>query len=249
MCTRNILVGVLDSRVNHGRQMRVEPAHFSQPCPRVYSATSACISDPSSFRVPTIYAASSSESPAADAKSRNLPEPGPDELWYFAFGANMNKSVLKRRGINPKIMVPATMPSKRLVFHHRGGYSSLIDLNPPNGSPNRDPGGHDGGSPADKENSQPSVPAAHGVLELLTRAEWDALREVEMGYLVRQDGQCVTYDKQAVQASWFETSWVGDRVRILIVTVPSPLVRVLHCQPSSSTLLIQYPNLIILSSL
>lgn len=45
----------------------------------------------------------------------------PPELWYFAYGANMDRATLvDRRGIRPSAVIPATLDGYELVFDQKG---------------------------------------------------------------------------------------------------------------------------------
>jgi hypothetical protein len=41
--------------------------------------------------------------------------------YYFAFGANVNKAVLRRRNLQPLQSIPGTVHNYKLLFNHVGG--------------------------------------------------------------------------------------------------------------------------------
>lgn len=45
---------------------------------------------------------------------------GDDAVWYFAYGANMSRRVLDRRGLRPLSCEPARLDGYRLRFSHPG---------------------------------------------------------------------------------------------------------------------------------
>jgi sulfite reductase (NADPH) flavoprotein alpha-component len=79
-------------------------------------------------------------------------------LWYFAYGANMSRRVLARRGLAPRSSEPARLDGYRLRFSHAG----LIALEPAFANLEPDPRG-----------------AVHGALHLLAREDMDRLDRIE----------------------------------------------------------------------
>eukprot|EP00798_Chlamydomonas_sp_ICE-L_P006794 gene6794-30762_t len=89
------------------------------PATRVLPATSQ---PPASIQPP----AASVPPPTSQPPATNVPPPAsPGYLWYFTFGANLNKAVLKRRMISPKVTLPALVRDRQLEFCHSGGYATL----------------------------------------------------------------------------------------------------------------------------
>ena len=91
---------------------------------------------------------------------------------YFAYGANMNRAVLAKRGVKPLDISPAKLldPSLALCFQHRGGFGTLKAA----------PG------PSDCEQSCCIPGLVHGTVMRVDAAGWTALRGFETGYTVQQ---------------------------------------------------------------
>lgn len=81
-----------------------------------------------------------------------------DTLWYFAYGANMSRRVLDRRGLSPLSSEPARLDGYRLRFSHRG----VLPIEPAFANIEAHPGG-----------------AVHGALYRLRRDEMLRLDRVE----------------------------------------------------------------------
>jgi hypothetical protein len=91
------------------------------------------------------------------------------ETLYFAYGANLALSTLKRRGVTPISRSPAVVvdPGVCLVFKHRGGYGSLAQL---------------ASLPEQAAKFPPYTGQAHGVVYQLSNADLKALAKFEGGY-------------------------------------------------------------------
>jgi hypothetical protein len=75
---------------------------------------------------------------ATQATSQPLPPTHPQHVWYFAYGSNMNPSVLTgRRKVTPKQSLPVFAPSHKLSFGMLGfpyvepGFATVEPLGPP----------------------------------------------------------------------------------------------------------------------
>ncbi|KAK3253794.1 hypothetical protein CYMTET_36968 [Cymbomonas tetramitiformis] len=77
---------------------------------------------------------------------------GEDDVWYFAYGANMSPSCLRKRGVHPLEIVAVKCPTLQLTFNHRGAFGNLIPLDDPTEDGPRG------------ENQRARVPCAHGAL-------------------------------------------------------------------------------------
>ena len=90
---------------------------------------------------------------------------------YFAYGANMNRAVLAKRGVKPLDICPAKLldPSLALCFQHRSGFGTLKAA----------PG------PSDCEHSCCIHGPVHGTVMRMNAAGWTALRGFETGYTVQ----------------------------------------------------------------
>jgi hypothetical protein len=93
------------------------------------------------------------------------------EVFYFSYGANLSLSTLKRRAVAPTSRSPAFVrdPAVRLVFKHRGGYSTLQQLD---------------AQAAQQGRYRPYMEHVHGVVYALTTADLQALAKKEGGYQV-----------------------------------------------------------------
>ena len=91
---------------------------------------------------------------------------------YFAYGANMNRAVLAKRGVEPLDISPAKLldPSLALCFQHRGGFGTLKAA----------PGS------SDCEHSCCIHGPVHGTVMQIDAAGWTALRGFETGYTLQQ---------------------------------------------------------------
>ena len=107
------------------------------------------------------------------------PAGAPAGAPYFAYGANLSPSVLRRRGLAaaPEAGVPAVCPGRRLCFDHRCGYGNLVE------------GAAGGGG-------------AHGVVYRLSAEDWERLEAAEDGYLL-ESVDLQTYDGGALLARAF----------------------------------------------
>lgn len=111
------------------------------------------------------------------------------ETLYFAYGANLALSTLKRRGVTPISRSPAVVvdPGVCLVFKHRGGYGSLAQL---------------ASLPEQAAKFPPYTGQAHGVVYQLSNADLKALSKFEGGYQLT-DIEVETYDGWRVHARTF----------------------------------------------
>ena len=91
---------------------------------------------------------------------------------YFAYGANMNRAVLAKRGVKPLAISPAKLldPSLALCFQHRGGFGTLTAAL----------------CPSDCEHLCCIDGPVHGMAMQVDAAGWTALRDFETGYTVQQ---------------------------------------------------------------
>lgn len=126
------------------------------------------------------------------AQEITLPDPGtpfaevePGCVFHFAYGANMNYSTLSKRGCKIQSRDAAVLadPAMKLLFQHRGGYSTVQRSHAPSLYPT-------------------FRSHVHGVLYKLTREEMDKLKRKEGGYAL-QDMEVVTYDGRRVMAKVF----------------------------------------------
>ncbi|GAB4816596.1 hypothetical protein N2152v2_003642 [Parachlorella kessleri] len=124
---------------------------------------------------------------------------GPANLWYFAFGSNMNKSVFEgRRMIKPAESAPAVLPGYRLCFSCPGlpyrepAFASVEPI------PANDDDGHNG--------AQQEAPEVHGVVHRITPRQWQHIQETEGAAGHSEFGYGAvsvpvrTYDGRTVQA-------------------------------------------------
>lgn len=90
----------------------------------------------------------------------------PHVRYYFAYGANMNNDVLRRRGVQLLDWLPARVASAStwLAFSHRAGYATLLEC--PHGPPT---------GPA-------AVQQPYGRLCLLSDRDFQKLARAETGY-------------------------------------------------------------------
>ncbi|KAF6263169.1 hypothetical protein COO60DRAFT_511779 [Scenedesmus sp. NREL 46B-D3] len=185
---------------------RISPRHFIAPVRR------SSIPDRSAQRL-------SSSTAAAGMSSRNRLEVlKPDEVYYFAFGSNMNPAVLTgRRLVQPSQSLPCSLPTHRLSFGVQGmpysepGFATVVEIpqqeqqqqrqqQPP--QPQRQQV-----RPLQKQQQQQQQqpPCAHGVVHRITRLEWAYVKASEgvgsrsIGYQV-VPVQCHLYDGSVVQA-------------------------------------------------
>jgi hypothetical protein len=114
------------------------------------------------------------------------------EVFYFSYGANLSLSTLKRRAVTPTSRSPAFVrdPAVRLVFKHRGGYSTLQQLD---------------AQAAQQVRYRPYMQHVHGVVYALSTADLQALAKKEGGYQL-VDIQVETYDGFTVTAKTFVSS-------------------------------------------
>jgi len=110
-----------------------------------------------------------------------------ERVWYFAYGANMNPSVLQgRRGVKPKESKPCIVPDMYLNFDYAGipywepGFATVS---------RRDP-------------RSPSEPAVHGVVHYISAREFARIRRTEGGF--GYDG--LGYGVEKVQAHCYDGS-------------------------------------------
>lgn len=140
------------------------------------------------------YRVSLAEADVETPSVADLPllEDDKDYAWHFAYGANMNYETLARRGVKVKSRDPAFVrdPTMRIVFKHRGGYSTLERLPPSSSTCPRYPpyGNH-----------------VHGVLYHLSHKDLKELEKREGGYTKSQI-EVQTYDGRLVKAWAFVTS-------------------------------------------
>ena len=90
---------------------------------------------------------------------------------YFAYGANINRAVLAKRGVKPLDISPAKLldPSLALCFQHRGGFGTLKAAQ----------------CPSDCEQPCCIHGPVHGTAMQIDAAGWTALRGFETGYRVQ----------------------------------------------------------------
>lgn len=116
----------------------------------------------------------------------------PKTVWTFAYGANMSKEVLNRRGVQALQSFPAELPSHTLVFNHRGGFGNIICR------------GEDS-----------TALHVHGVVLKIRNEDMNRLKQFEVGYkttplTVR------TYDGKIIEAKVF----VSDEGMLLRQSLP-----------------------------
>jgi hypothetical protein len=146
-----------------------------------------------------------------------------DSLWYFAYGANMSRTVLARRGLRPLSSEPARLDGYRLRFSHRG----VLPIEPAFANLEAHPGA-----------------AVHGALYRLKRDEMLRLDRVESTDYAHVDVPVVGATSGAVVArAYLDPRPVEGRVpsrRYLRVCcagarelgLPEAYVRELEAQPS-----------------
>ncbi|KAK3253793.1 hypothetical protein CYMTET_36968 [Cymbomonas tetramitiformis] len=115
---------------------------------------------------------------------------GEDDVWYFAYGANMSPSCLRKRGVHPLEIVAVKCPTLQLTFNHRGAFGNLIPLDDPTEDGPRG------------ENQRARVPCAHGALLRLTTEDLGRLQQFEGGYSLR-DCKVQDYDGRTFVAYVF----------------------------------------------
>ncbi|WIA28381.1 hypothetical protein OEZ86_010927 [Tetradesmus obliquus] len=152
----------------------------------------------------------SSYTAAAAGMSRNrLESLKPDEVYYFAFGSNMNPSVLTgRRMVQPRQSWPCCVPSHRLSFGVQGlpysepGFATIVEV--PQQEQQQQQWQRQQLSPQQQQQQQ-QQPCVHGVIHRITRREWAYVKATEgvgskrIGYQVIPV-DCHLYDGTVVQA-------------------------------------------------
>ena len=112
-------------------------------------------------------------------------------VHYFAYGANMSRSFVLKRGITPLSAESARAVGACIAFRHVGAFATLR-LHTPSGS-----------------TAQPSQleHAAHGVLLTLSSTDFSRLASFETGYTVRSV-IVETYGGRRVTARAFMSGWL-----------------------------------------
>lgn len=118
-----------------------------------------------------------------------------DYIWYFSFGANMDKNVLqKRRKVIPKESRACIVPSYRIVFNYKGlmywepGFASIAKV-------------EDNGTDNDEHLNE-----LHGVAHLITKDDYLRIRYTEggSGYdgygYADVDVKCIDYNRNEFTA-------------------------------------------------
>lgn len=116
----------------------------------------------------------------------------PDEVWYFAYGSNMNtKTLTGRRMVRPRQSVPCMVPDHTLSFGVLGfpytepGFATIVQsTQQQQQQPAANPPGSVGRMTLKQEHSAEEQsrghrPCVHGVLHRITKREWAFVQATE----------------------------------------------------------------------
>ena len=152
---------------------RASPARLS------FSAPASTRKERRASRVSRLARACASSSTSGDFEKITGDQPR-GTLLMFSFGANIDPSKLRSRGVSPSASLLARAPGYRLNFIHRGGYATIDEM-------------RDEDVPADESapaSDQPPVPhppdGAWGAVHRISRSELALVRRWEVGYETRE---------------------------------------------------------------
>jgi len=114
-------------------------------------------------------------------------------VWYFAYGNNMNSSVLKQRGVEPIKSIVAKVPNMRIAFEMISFYR---------------PGTGDATIRTFIKQEKQNIPEVWGVLHWLPTSALDNYLDcweaVDLGHYQRKEIKAVTKHNRVVSAIAYE---------------------------------------------
>jgi hypothetical protein len=141
-------------------------------------------------------------------------------LLMFSFGANIDPSRLRSRGVSPSASLLARAPGYRLNFIHRGGYATIDEVCDEVWD---QPAADDESAPA-RDHPKPPVPhppgGAWGAVHRISRSELALVRRWEVGYETREIDAMVRADPDSPEVRVRALVFVTRRSARLRRSVP-----------------------------
>lgn len=123
-----------------------------------------------------------------DETPEDIPKPEEEiaSVWVFAFGSNMERSVLEvRRMIKPAESIAAMAPGYMLTFNQPGlpyrepGFATIEPIPNKNANGTSNGGCNNKSEKSEDEENQEEYRPVHGVAHLMTSTQWEYYKETE----------------------------------------------------------------------